>query len=396
MIKVLPALTLSAALAPLALGATTEFEACLGEIREQAVDQGIDPGTTDQVLDRVERLERVIELDRRQPEFTTPFSDYLNRRVTTQRIVQGRALLHAHRALLDRVHAETGVPPAYLLALWALETNYGNHFGSFFVPSALATLACDPRRASYFTGELIAALRIVEEEAIPLERMQGSWAGAMGHVQFMPSVFLQYAVDGDGDGRRDLWGSVPDAMMSAGNFLAGLGWDDAYRWGREVLLPQDFDYGQAGRSQRRALGEWRRQGVTDTSGQPVADLDIDAALLLPAGHRGPAFLVYDNFDVIMGWNRSEFFALTVGHLADRIAGGGRLHNPPPADAPRMSREQVIELQTALNAMGYDSGEVDGILGPATRNAIRAYQQAEGMIPDGFPDPILLARLDIDV
>ncbi|WP_043739791.1 lytic murein transglycosylase [Thioalkalivibrio nitratireducens] len=394
MIKILLPLTLSAALAPLALGATPGFEACIDEIREKAVDQGVDPGTADHVLNQVEHLERVIDFDRRQPEFTTPFGDYLERRVTPQRVAQGRVLLHAHRALLDRVHAETGVPPAYLLALWGMESNYGRHFGGISVPSALATLACDPRRGDYFTGELIAALHIIEEGAIPLGRMKGSWAGAMGHVQFMPSVFLQYAVDGDGDGRRDLWNSVPDAMMSAGNFLAGLGWDGAYRWGREVLLPLGFDYGQAGRTERRSLGEWRRAGVTDSSGQPVANLDIQAALLLPAGHRGPAFLVYDNFDVIMGWNRSEFFALAVGHLADRIAGGGGLHTPPPADAPRMSRKQVIQLQTALNAMGYDSGEVDGILGPATRNAIRAYQQANDMIPDGFPDPNLLARLDI--
>jgi membrane-bound lytic murein transglycosylase B len=241
---------------------------------------------------------------------------------------------------------------------------------------------------------LIAALYIVQEEAIPLERMEGSWAGAMGHVQFMPSVFLRHAVDSDGDGRRDLWNSVPDAMLSAGNFLKDLGWEREYRWGREVLLPTGFDFADASRALRRPLHEWRHLGVTDVSGRPVAELDLPATLLLPAGHRGPAFLVYPNFNVILGWNRSEHYALAVGHLADRIAGAGPLHTPPPSDAPRLSRDQVTQLQTTLNERGFHSGEVDGILGPATRNAIRAFQASEDMIPDGFPSQNLLARLDI--
>jgi membrane-bound lytic murein transglycosylase B len=394
--KPLLTLTLAVILTPLTLvAASADFDTCLDGILEQAVREGVDRVIAERVLDQVEYLERVIELDRQQPEFTTPFADYLARRVTEQRIQQGRALLQKHRALLERVQAATGVSPAYLLAFWGLETNYGSYFGRMPVPSALATLACDPRRGEYFTGELIAALRIVEEGAIPLERMEGSWAGAMGHVQFMPSVFLRHAVDGDGDRRRDLWNSIPDAMMSAGHFLKSLGWDSEYRWGREVLLPAGFDYSLAGRTARRPLHDWRDAGVTDVSGRPVADLDIEAALLLPAGHQGPAFLVYDNFEAILGWNRSEFYALSVGHLADRIAGAPPLHTPPPADAPRLSRDQVIQLQATLNAAGFDSGEVDGILGPATRDAIRAYQQETGLIPDGFPSRTLLEKLGID-
>ncbi|HSM27166.1 MAG TPA: lytic murein transglycosylase [Thioalkalivibrio sp.] len=393
--KPLLTLTLAVILTPLTLvAAPADFETCLHGILEQAVREGVDRTIAERVLDQVEYLERVIELDRQQPEFTTPFADYLARRVTEQRIQQGRALLQKHRALLERVQAATGVSPAYLLAFWGLETNYGSYFGRMPVPSALATLACDPRRGKYFTGELIAALRIVEEGAIPLERMEGSWAGAMGHVQFMPSVFLRHAVDGDGDRRRDLWNSIPDAMMSAGHFLKSLGWDPEYRWGREVLLPSGFDYSLAGRTARRPLYEWRDAGVTDVSGRPVARLDIEAALLLPSGHQGPAFLVYENFEAILGWNRSEFYALSVGHLADRIAGAPPLHTPPLADAPRLSRDQVIQLQATLNAAGFDSGEADGILGPATRNAIRAYQQETGLIPDGFPSGTLLERLDI--
>ncbi|MFO8002704.1 lytic murein transglycosylase, partial [Thioalkalivibrio sp.] len=375
--------------------AASAFESCIGAIPAKALHQGVNADVADGVLDSVEHLDRVIELDRQQPEFTTPFADYLGRRVTVQRIERGRALLQTHRALLERVHATTGVPPAYLVAFWGLETNYGGYFGRMPVPSALATLACDPRRAAYFTDELIAALRIIEEGSIPLERMEGSWAGAMGHVQFMPSVFLRHAVDGDGDGKRDLWNSIPDAMMSAGNFLNTLGWDSKYRWGREVILPQGFDYSQAGRTERRPLREWHRLGITDVHGNPVADIDLEAALLVPAGHLGPAFLVYPNFNVIMGWNPSEFYALAVGYLADRISGSGGLHRAPPTDAPRLSRTQVVQLQSTLNARGFDSGDADGILGPATRSAISQYQLTQGMTADGFPDQTLLARLGID-
>jgi membrane-bound lytic murein transglycosylase B len=387
-------LALAMALASTAPLASPDFGACIDDIREQAVQAGVERGVVERVLDQVEHLERVIELDRQQPEFTTTFADYLGRRVTEQRVQQGRGLLNKHRVLLDRVHAVTGVPPTYLLAFWGLETNYGSYLGRISVPSALATLACDPRRSEYFTGELIAALHILEEGTIPLERMRGSWAGAMGHVQFMPSVFLHHAVDGDGDGRRDLWNSLPDAMMSAGQFLQSLGWDAAYRWGREVVLPEDFDYSLAGRTSPQPLQRWRDAGVTDVSGRPVPRLEIPAAVVLPSGHQGPAFLVYDNFEAILGWNRSEFYALAVGHLADRIAGAPPLHAPPPADAPRMSRDQVMQLQSTLNDLGFDSGDVDGIIGPATRNALRAYQQNVGMIPDGFPSATVLQRLNI--
>lgn len=392
--KPLLAATLTIALLPALTSATLDFDNCLDGIRDRALEEGVNPGIADRVLAQVEFLDRVIELDRRQPEFTTAFTDYLHRSVSKRRVERGRELLQTHRTLLERVQRQTGVPSAYLLAFWGLETNYGSYFGGTSAPSALATLACDPRRAEFFTEELIAALRIVQEGAIPLERMQGSWAGAMGHVQFMPSVFLRHAVDADGDGRRDLWNSIPDAMLSAGSFVKDLGWDTGYRWGREVLLPKDFDFAVAGPSQRRPLADWRRLGVTDVAGRSVADLELPATLLLPAGHRGPAFLVYPNFNVILGWNRSEYYALAVGHLADRIAGAGPLHTPLPQDAPRLSRDEVIRLQATLNDRGFDSGEADGILGPATRDAIRSYQLSQGLIPDGFPDQTLLARLEI--
>lgn len=370
-----------------------DFQQCLSRIGQQAVAAGVSRDTADVVLARAEFLPRVIELDRHQPEFTTTFADYLGRRVSETRIERGREMLEQHRELLNRVSDETGVPPAYLVSFWGLETNYGSYFGKMPVPSALATLACDPRRGDYFSGELVSALKILDEGAIDPERMEGSWAGAMGHVQFMPSVFLRHATDADGDGRRDLWNSVPDAMMSAGRFLQSMGWDPDYRWGREVLLPEEFDYSLTGAG-KRTLAQWNALGVTDIHGNPLAEEPIKAKLVVPAGHRGPAFLAYDNFRVIMGWNRSEYYAIAVGHLADRIAGADGLKNPPPEDVPALSRDDVQKLQSALNDRGFDSGHPDGILGPNTRSAIRRFQSSEGLIADGFPGPELLESLGV--
>ena len=373
--------------------ATPAFEQCKQALGEKAVAAGVRESTVKSVMAGVVHLDRVIELDRRQPEFTTTFADYLNRRVNDARVGKGRELLAEHRELLDRVTAETDVPAPYLAAFWGLETNYGSYFDKMQVPSALATLACDARRSSFFTEQWIAALRIIDEGAIPADQMEGSWAGAMGHVQFMPTVFLKHAVDADGDGRRDLWNSLPDAMMSAGRFLESMGWDGDYRWGREVLLPDNFDFSLAD-GRRLPLADWRKMGITDAFGNRLANEPIEAALIVPSGHQGPAFLVYSNFRVIMGWNRSEFYAIAVGHLADRIAGAGKLQNPPPEDQPALSRNQVLELQQALNDKGYPSGEPDGILGSNTRKAIRAYQKAEGLVADGFPSEQVLVALGV--
>lgn len=381
------------AAAALPAAAQSEFAACVGRLERLAVERGVQAVTAQRVLARVEPLERVIAADRNQPEFIDTFADYLGRRVTVDRVATGRELYDEHRDLLARLTREHGVPGQYLLAFWALETNYGRFLGNVPVFDALATLACDQRRSEYFTAELVDALRIADRGDVDDRAMTGSWAGAMGHTQFMPSAYLQYAVDGDGDGRVDLWGSVSDALTSAARYLSTLGWQRGVRWGREVRLPEAFDYYLAGSGERRVLGEWRSLGLTDVGGTPVPDVDIDAELLLPAGHRGPAFLVYRNFDAIMRWNRSEFFALTVGHLADRIAGAGGLAVPPRGDAA-LTRAQLEAVQRALNARGYDSGAVDGRLGPATRRAIRDFQRGLGLPADGFPDPALLEALGV--
>ena len=368
------------------------FDACLVTFKAAAVEAGVSQETTDRVLGQVTLSERVLELDRRQPEFTQTFADYFNRRVTSARVDKGREMLVTHRDLLEAVRDETGVPPQYLVSFWGLETNFGSYLGKMAIPSSLATLACDRRRSRYFTGELISALRIIDGGDVAVEDMNGSWAGAMGHVQFMPSAYLKYAVDYDGDGRRDLFASTEDALASAGNFLKALGWEAGLRWGREVQLPEGFDYGLTRGAVKQPLGDWRKLGVTDAFGHPLATVPVDAALRLPAGHRGPAFLTYDNFDVIMGWNRSVYYALAVGHLADRIAGAGRLQTPPPEDDLRFSNDDLMALQIQLKHLGYDPGEPDGRLGPATRSAVSLFQSDHGLIPDGHLDPAVVEKI----
>jgi len=373
-----------------------EFSQCIARLDDQAKTAGISQTTLANSLAKAKFNPRIIELDRQQPEFTTTFADYFNRRVTDQRIKQGRMLLEKHGDLLQRVSQKYQVPAPYLVAFWGLETNYGSFFGKMSVVDSLAILACDPRRSEFFTTELINALRILDEGAIAPEKMEGSWAGAMGHVQFMPSAFLRHAVDFDGDNKRDLWNSIPDAMASAANFLQSLGWQASERWGREVKLPEGFSYVDAGLNNKKPLAEWAKLGIRRADNGPLPIADMDASLLIPAGHQGPAFLVYDNFNVIMRWNRSEFYALAVGHLADRIAGAGGLLQPPSADAPRMSRDQVMALQTQLNEKGFDAGTPDGIFGPGTRRALSQFQHQQGMVADGFADADTLARLGVDL
>ncbi len=388
------ALTALAAWQPAAAVQTPDFSSCVSTLQQKARNEGISEPVVKNVLGQVAYRERVISADRHQPEFTETFAHYLDQRVTTLRVLQGRALYAQHRPLLDRLTRKYGIPPQYLLAFWGMETGYGHFFGKVPILDSLATLACDPRRSDYFTGQLMDALKIVDRGDVQPGEMQGSWAGAMGNFQFMPSVFLQYAVDGDGDGRRDLWKSLPDAMASAANFLDGLGWQRGLRWGREVRLPDHFPYYQAGLDKPKTLKQWQALGVRQNDGSALPDVDIKASLLVPSGHRGPAFLVYQNFNVIMRWNQSEFYALSVGILADRIAGASPLRVPPPTDVPRLTRAAVKQLQSTLNQKGFDSGKPDGIMGPATRDAIRSFQHKQGLVADGYPSRKVLDLLGV--
>jgi membrane-bound lytic murein transglycosylase B len=370
-----------------------EFAECVASLEQQAIASGVPASTVESTLAKVEYVPRVIELDRRQPEFTQTFAGYFNRRVTEQRVERGRELLQQHRALLEQLAKQYTVPPQYLLAFWGLETNYGSYLGKMPILDSLATLACDPRRSKFFTSELMAAMQLLSKPGVDTPLL-GSWAGAVGHTQFMPSAYRRYALDGDGDGRVDLWNSVTDALTSGANFLQQLGWQGGLRWGREVVLPKDYDYAHLGLNNRQTLAYWRQQGLRSSSGAALPELEVEAALLLPSGYQGPAFLVYDNFDVIMRWNRSQFYALSVGHLADRINGAGRLQRMPPEDLAQLSIIAVKHMQEKLNALGFDSGTPDGIVGPGTRQAIRAFQQQSNMVADGYPRELVFKALNI--
>ena len=382
---IVTAVLLSVSIPTTAQDSQSAFTSCLDALGERARGEGADAAIVASVLKDTRHLERVIRLDRSQPEFTSPFADYYGSRVTSGRVERGRVLYEKHRELLERIQREYGVPAHYLLAFWGLETNYGRHFGRISTTDALATLACDTRRPEFFSDEFVAALKIFSAGDIEPGRMRGSWAGAIGHMQFLPSVFLEYAVDGDGDGRRDLWGSLPDALASAANFLRGIGWQPGLRWGREISLPKNFDYSLAGREHKQSLKAWAGLGVTDAYGGALPLLDIEAGLLVPAGHRGPAFLVYDNFEVIMRWNRSEYYAIAVGRLADRIAGSVALTRNADTGGERITLAEVKRLQQDLVLLGYDAGNADGMFGPVTRRALSRFQQARGMIADGHLD-----------
>lgn len=377
-------------------GAAT-FDECLANLQQIATNQGIPPLLAAKTLAKVSFLPDIIKFDRRQPEFTVTFADYLGRRVTDERIERGRELLYENRDLLNRLVDTYGIPPQYLISFWGLETNYGSYLGSISTLDALATLACDQRRSSFFTTELLNAMRLLEKPGVR-EPLLGSWAGAMGHTQFMPSAYLQYAVDGNGDGEVDLWTSVADALTSAANFLHHLGWKRGFRWGREVRLPEDFSFDKLGLRNKQSYEEWRKAGIRTAKNTPLPSISsgtqLEAALLLPSGYQGPAFLVYENFEVIMRWNRSQFYALAVGHLADRINGAGTLVQQPPENQPRLSIAQVKEMQTRLQALGFDPGTPDGILGPATRQAIRDFQISAGLKPDGYPSEQVFTGLNM--
>jgi membrane-bound lytic murein transglycosylase B len=301
-------------------------------------------------------------------------------------------MLAKHKAFLAELTAKYGVPGHYLVAFWGLETNYGGYKGTMPTLDSLATLACDARRKTFFTNELMLALKLVDREKLNPDNMKGSWAGAMGHTQFMPSTYTQYAIDGDQDGTIDLWNSEQDALASAANFLARLGWQAGSRWGREVSLPDGFDYALSGRKHKRSLTEWAQLGVADANGNALPESALVATLRVPSGHQGPVFVTYPNFRIIMRWNNSEFYAIAVGQLADQIIHGPRLVAPLPELAP-LSRQVVKVIQQQLNQLGFDVGFADGIMGPDTRTGIRAYQVQYDLVADGFPSDALVEHLN---
>jgi membrane-bound lytic murein transglycosylase B len=373
----------------------TDFEQCLSELQDRARNEKLSVHVIDEVLANLKPQPRVIELDRSQPEFTQTFANYLYQRVTPERIAQGKRILKQYDSFLSRLTREHGVPGRYLVAFWGMETNFGSYLGRMPTLDSLATLACDQRRSAFFTDELMQALALLERESLSPADMRGSWAGAMGHTQFMPSAYRLHAIDGDGDGKVDLWRSERDALASGANYLADLGWQKGQRWGREILLPEGFPYAETGLANQHPVSYWKKLGIRFANGQAVPDIGLQASVLVPAGHRGPAFLVYPNFHVILEWNRSEFYALAVGLLADRMIGAGPLAHPPSINETALSRVAIEEMQFKLNKLGFDAGEIDGVMGTMTQSALRDFQASKGIIADGYPDPATLCALSIN-
>jgi membrane-bound lytic murein transglycosylase B len=359
--------------------------------RATARAAGVTETTLAIAFDDVHYVPRVIELDRAQPEFTRTVWDYVDRIVTPDRIAQGQDKLAQIRGEADAAAARYGVPPSILVAVWGMESNYGSNYGDIPTIDALATLGFEGRREDWARGQLLAALNILQSGDIDRAHMIGSWAGAMGQTQFLPTVFLAYAVDADGDGKRDIWGSMADVMASTANFISHSGWQPEQPWGTEVSLPPGFDVSRADAEVRQSSAQWAAVGVRTPEGAPLPAF-ADGSILLPAGARGPAFLIGPNFRAILRYNNSTSYALAVSLLAQRIAGGPGVQAPWPRDLQALTRSQLLAMQTALNQRGFASGTPDGMMGPATRDGLRRYQRSVGLPADGYPTLDLLQRL----
>jgi membrane-bound lytic murein transglycosylase B len=334
----------------------------------------------------------VVERDRRQNEFTKTIWDYLDTAVSDDRIANGQAALATHAATFDAIEARYGVDRHIVAAIWGLESAYGTFKGDVPTLSALATLAAEGRRAAMFEEQFISALRILEGGHVAPEGMLGSWAGAMGHTQFMPTSFITYAVDFTGDGRRDIWGDDPtDALASTAAYLAGFGWTNGQPWGVEVRVPPGFDYLLARDGNRQTTGAWATLGVRGLDGRVVPDHG-PAQLLLPAGAQGAAFLIFRNFNVLERYNTADAYVIAVGHLADRLRGGPAIAGDWPRGDRALTFDERVEMQTLLTARGFDTLGVDGLVGPRTIAAIRAFQLDQGLPPDGYAPASLLERL----
>ena len=372
--------------------ADAKFFAFLKDFRATALTAGISSQTYDIAMANISRNPRVEQLNLQQPEFTIPVWTYLGGMVSDTRVSKGQEMLARESPSLTAIENTFGVPSEILVAIWGDETNYGESLGSYNMFEALATLAYDGPRADYARRELIAALKMVEMNHYRPADMVSSWAGAFGQTQFVPSSFLAHAVDGDADGTIDLWKSPADALASAASLLANAGWKRGSIWGYEVQLPSNFDYSECDLDVGKPLTSWQALGVKTATGNELSVGDGLGSVYLPAGARGPAFLVFDNFKTILKYNNAASYALAIGILGDRLRGGGHIVAAWPTDEQPLAPDERTALQTILKSLGFDPGIVDGILGKGTRAAIRAYQKARGLAADGYPTKQLLARL----
>ncbi len=365
-----------------------DFAACLAAIRGAAEARGVSPATFDMATRNLEPND-VLHFQDEQPEFSTPVWDYLAALVDDERVADGKAMMAQYADALGRIEQRFGVDRATLVAFWGVESDYGRSFGSRPVIRSLATLSCSGRKPEFYRGELIAALSIVERGDVQPERFMGSWAGAFGHTQFMPSTFLRNAVDMEGNGHPDIIASVPDALGSTANYLRNSAWVPGLPWGFETKLPAGYA-GPSGRKVRHPMSFWSARGLRRLDGEALGN--GEAALLLPAGTAGPAFLVTRNFDAIYAYNAAESYALAVAHLSDRLRGGGPFATPWPTDDPGLSRVERRDLQSLLTGKGYDIGNADGVIGTKTREAIAAYQVRVGLRRDGRASASVLKAL----
>ncbi len=368
------------------------LQSWIAGFRARALGEGITAQTFDAAMSGVAFLPVVLNRDLHQNEFTKTIWDYLDKAVSEDRIAAGQKALLAQKALLDRIEAQYGVDRQIVVAIWGLESAYGQVRGDIPTVGALATLAYASRRARFFEAQLVCALRILQAGDVTPARMQGSWAGAMGHTQFMPSSYLDLAVDFDGDGRRDIWADDPsDALASTAAFLGRWGWRKGQPWAVEVVLPAGFDYAQAGEKVHKSSADWAALGVTSATATALPDAG-PASVLLPGGARGAAFLIFPNFHVLEHYNTADAYVIGVGHLGDRLLGRPAIQANWPRDLRALTYEERVELQSRLTSAGFNAGGTDGRIGPLTIAAIRAFQTSVGMVPDGFPDLDALTRL----
>ena len=374
-----------------ALPAHADFDSCLAQLRSAAASSGISARTVSAALSDITPDMKIIEAMNNQPEFKTPIWDYLGFLVDDEKIAEGKAMLRKHASTLAAAEERFGVDKHAILAVWGVESDFGKAGGKWPLAQALSTAAClAPRRNAFFRGELMAALKIVDRGDIPLARLKGSWAGAFGHTQFIPTTYLRLAVDGDGDGRRDLVDSIPDALHSTANFLAKAGWQTGAPWGYEVEVPEGYS-GPSGRTSKQPLSSWAARGITRIDGSALSGSG-NAGLLMPAGRNGPAFLVFRNYDAAYSYNGADSYALAISLLSDRIRGKGGIQTPWPTDDLPLSREERRELQRLLTARGYDVGEADGAIGAKTRGAIKEIEAQIGMSQSGRPGGKVLRAL----
>jgi len=368
------------------------FSRCVAGLYPDAAARGVSRARFDALTRDLTPDLKIMDLMDAQPEFSKPVWDYVDVLVSEDRIRHGREILSQHRAVFDAVEQQYGVDRYVLAAIWGIESKYSTMAGNRPVLRSTATLACIGRRQDYFRNEFLAALELAARGDVREEQFKGSWAGAFGPTQFMPTVYLNHAVDADGDGRRDMINSVPDMLASTANFFRRNGWEKGHAWGYEVALPKNFDYLLADRSRQLTISEWQRLGLRRANGQHFADPAAQAYLYVPAGAKGPAFLMLHNFRVIMRYNPAEAYALAIGHLSDRLRGGGPFVQNWPRQHRALSLSERAELQQHLARRGYDAGEPDGRFGAKTRIALRQYQASAGMVPDGFATASLLDQL----